>query len=280
MAAPKKSRKSSGPKNQYTAELSSSQLVLGITILMVFGLACFLLGVLIGKFDPSLRGDDLLAATPTETQQVTDASRSNAGAGANNSKPTVSKTTPKSTPPAPEAKSVETKRVVVSAKPATKPARPSHTTKPVATKPATTVPKSSSVSVSDIPPVETASNTKPVVASLKKPEVRAPASAPKSTTERAGNPTPPASPTPPVQTSAGEIWAIQIGAFKDATLAVVERKRLESKLPYKIDILRRPGEVWNRLVVGRHTSKDRAIILKQELITQHKLDAPFLVKRN
>ena len=44
MAPPKKSRKprATSPKNQYSAELTSGQLVMGITILMVFGLACFL----------------------------------------------------------------------------------------------------------------------------------------------------------------------------------------------------------------------------------------------
>jgi cell division septation protein DedD len=83
-----------------------------------------------------------------------------------------------------------------------------------------------------------------------------------------------------VQTSADESWAIQIAAFKDATLAEVERKRLESKLPYKIDILRRPGEAYSRLIVGHYPTKDKAITLKQELITKHKLDSPFPVKRN
>ena len=40
-------------RDKYTAELSSGQLVFGISILLVFGLTCFLLGILVGRFEPS-----------------------------------------------------------------------------------------------------------------------------------------------------------------------------------------------------------------------------------
>jgi hypothetical protein len=44
------------------------QLVIGVCILLMFGLGCFLLGVLIGKFDPSLR-DQMAAVGPGRTAE-------------------------------------------------------------------------------------------------------------------------------------------------------------------------------------------------------------------
>jgi len=52
-------------QDRYTAELSTGQLVIGVCILLMFGLGCFLLGVLIGKFDPTLRSEtEQRAANP------------------------------------------------------------------------------------------------------------------------------------------------------------------------------------------------------------------------
>jgi len=48
-------RKSAVEHDRYTAEMSTGQLVIGVCILLMFGLGCFLLGVLIGRIDPSLR---------------------------------------------------------------------------------------------------------------------------------------------------------------------------------------------------------------------------------
>ncbi len=39
-------------QDKYTAELSSGQLVLGLSALLIYGLACFMLGVVLGKFEP------------------------------------------------------------------------------------------------------------------------------------------------------------------------------------------------------------------------------------
>jgi cell division septation protein DedD len=60
MAKPKMSTrrpKSVLDQDRYTAELSTGQLVIGVCILLMFGLGCFLLGVLIGKFDPTLKNE-------------------------------------------------------------------------------------------------------------------------------------------------------------------------------------------------------------------------------
>ncbi|MDP7638306.1 MAG: SPOR domain-containing protein [Candidatus Hydrogenedentes bacterium] len=40
-------------QEMYRAELSSAQLVLGISVLLIFGLACFMLGIVVGKVEPA-----------------------------------------------------------------------------------------------------------------------------------------------------------------------------------------------------------------------------------
>src|SRR5262245_41785944 len=61
-------------ENRYTAELSTGQLVIGVCILLMFGLGCFLLGVLIGKFDPTLRPqtaqNDVNSRADEPTQEI------------------------------------------------------------------------------------------------------------------------------------------------------------------------------------------------------------------
>lgn len=71
MATPKMSTRrprSVLDQDRYTAELSTGQLVIGVCILLMFGLGCFLLGVLIGKFDPTLKpGLTTTASSPGDT---------------------------------------------------------------------------------------------------------------------------------------------------------------------------------------------------------------------
>ncbi len=68
MPTPNPSRskpKSFFDQDKYTAELSSGQLVYGIAILLLFGVACFALGVVVGKFEPAPRGSvPTMAAAP------------------------------------------------------------------------------------------------------------------------------------------------------------------------------------------------------------------------
>ncbi len=68
MPQPQRLKKSRNPRGRleeekYRAELTSGQLVIGICILMLFGLTCFLLGVLIGKFEVASRPE--MAAQPS-----------------------------------------------------------------------------------------------------------------------------------------------------------------------------------------------------------------------
>lgn len=85
--SPKKTNKAPG-RDTYTAQLTSGQLVIGVCILIVFGLACFMLGVLVGKFEPSPR-PDAARATPVR------------------SAPPAGETSSKTTKAAPPAKTVQ-----------------------------------------------------------------------------------------------------------------------------------------------------------------------------
>ena len=62
------SRKSKAVAGQdrYTAELSTGQLVIGMSILLMICLASFLMGVVVGKFDPSLNSQIALEALPVQ----------------------------------------------------------------------------------------------------------------------------------------------------------------------------------------------------------------------
>ena len=71
MPTPNPSRskpKSFFDQDKYSAELSSGQLVYGIAILLLFGVACFALGVVVGKFEPAPRViASKMAAAPGNT---------------------------------------------------------------------------------------------------------------------------------------------------------------------------------------------------------------------
>lgn len=69
--ARKQTTKRPAEQEKYRAELTSSQLVIGICILMMFGLACFLVGVLVGKFDAAPAPDQIARTeTPVSARTV------------------------------------------------------------------------------------------------------------------------------------------------------------------------------------------------------------------
>ncbi len=58
--------KSRADHDRYTAELSAGQLVIGMSILLMICLASFLMGVVVGKFDPSLNPEAALESPPIQ----------------------------------------------------------------------------------------------------------------------------------------------------------------------------------------------------------------------
>ena len=225
MAAPKKSRKSrtSAPKNQYSTELTSGQLVMGLAILMVFGLACFLLGVLIGKFDPTISKPVKFAQQPPAEQSTP---------LANND---VNKPTP--TPPENSTPTMEEKTVTIKRPPK----------QPVKT--ANSVPQTAQIVDTTTPPKKDPSPPKPE---------------PKTTVTKP--PKPPA-PTPAVAPKRG--WSVQAGAFKIISNAEREKGRIQPAIPHTIEIVRPPGSIYYKLLIGSYSTKAEAEKLKSELATKN-----------
>lgn len=87
-------------QDRYTAELSTGQLVIGVCILLMFGLGCFLLGVLIGKFDPTLKtaGVERSADDPGDDKRTPEIKVSELPA-ANNPPATVTQSVPPAAEP-------------------------------------------------------------------------------------------------------------------------------------------------------------------------------------
>ena len=238
MAVPNKSRKprSSTQKNQYSAELTSGQLVMGITILMIFGLACFLLGVLIGKVDPSMRDNQVQIAQTSQRGEI-------------------QRNEPKDT--APEIPKPEIVEKTIIAKPDPAPKQP--------VQPTNTVPQEAPVESSDLPPTA----PKPAPMPEPKPE---PAPAPKVIVkEEPIKPEPKVSPPPaptPASTNKGG-WYVQIGAFKELANAQKEKKRIESTYPHPITVMKPAGSSLHKLLIGTYPNKAAADKVRQELLPAH-----------
>lgn len=155
MVAPKKSRKprASTAKNQYSTELTSGQLVMGLTILMVFGLACFLLGVVIGKYDPTIpKPINIAQQTPSEQLKTIP------GKDNSKSRPAIPD---KSTP------HIEEKYIFVKREPKQD------------VKPADSVPQTAPIVSTDLPPGKTTATPDAKTVVAKTPKPTPPAAAPK-----------------------------------------------------------------------------------------------------
>jgi hypothetical protein len=275
----KKPRKSTNAtsRNQYTAELSSSQLVLGISILMIFGLACFLFGVVIGKTDPSIDGR-LARNVETPEKLVSEP----ADPPAKTKPPVKSETATKKTvneTPKPSTKSpvIEEKTIVVPQKTVEKPV-----------KPATQVPQSATVETTDLQPdtPATTNPTTPDAPEITRPKVEVPANTPTNAVQIAAvdtqptvkQPSPvatPVNPTPPTGTG----WYVQIAASRQRSNAEAEAARLQSKIPYTIDVYKPEGSVWTKLLIGRYATRDEADALRKELVAKYNLEQPVLFER-
>lgn len=67
MPSPKSRSKVAGNGDRLTAEFTSGQLVVAICVSLFFALTCFLLGVLVGKYDSASQGADTAAVSDTES---------------------------------------------------------------------------------------------------------------------------------------------------------------------------------------------------------------------
>jgi hypothetical protein len=241
--------RSSFSQEKYTAELSPGQLVIGVAILLVFGLACFLLGILIGKFDPSLQTAENVQSSPTTQTKMA----------------VVEQPAPKETPPPVK---METRK-----EPKADPPPAAKTTTQVAkTNPSSALPQAKPV-IEKKPPTE---KPKPPVEKPKPPIVKTETKPVVKPPEKAPIPAP-ITKKPAV---VGAQWTVQVASFRLETNAKKEQTRLEAKSPHKVDLLSKDARGYFRLAVGTFSDKAKAEKLEKELLTQYKFPTTWVAKRN
>jgi len=223
MARAKTSTRKSNPlsdKDRYTAELSTGQLVIGVCILLMFGLACFLMGVVIGKFDPTLAPD---AARQAQSVQTTPAPLERTAIARTQELPVAAPAETINAPPPEMRVPLQTEQPQAA---------------PVAETPDTTAnPPAQNQTETDLPK-EVAQE--PVKLAEVPPAVPAKAAQVETPT--------PAAPT-------GPSFGIQIAAFKTHDRAVVAKTDVETKTSYSAQVLPTSNGRLVRVVVGSYADK-------------------------
>jgi outer membrane biosynthesis protein TonB len=237
-------------QNRYSAELSTSQLVTGVCILLMFGLACFLLGVLIGRVDHS--NARMAANNPTvDEEPLTDepVKTSYRPADAESNQPPPELRIPPQTaktetkPPAPEPEKIEEAK-----------AR-----------------KPEPVSIDNPPAPEAKSEDLPATESAKQEPAPEPKTEPKSEPAPAPGKVAVATPEPklptpkqPANVLPKELdthYGIQIGFFTNRASADKVKATLESKSSYTVQVITTAGKKGYNVVVGDYADRqtsDRA----------------------
>lgn len=283
----KKPRKPvNSPKSQYSAELSPSQLVLGIAILLVFGLACFLFGVLVGKFDPSLNDRVVRVADSEQTAKLTEepvvsspstSPPAKASPSKTSTPPVKTETEPKKSDPPPAKPEIEeVKMTVTKAPPTEEPAKPSQ--------PSVSIPESAQVTATDLAPPEPDKPVASVSAEPKPPTVDVPAGTPvtaeivtaQATTE-APSVQEPQEPVKPAPVTSGK-WSVQLAAFGSKKNAETEKARLEKIMPYKLELYQSSDGSLTMVQAGRYATKEEADVFQKQLMDRYNVKG-FSVER-
>ncbi len=275
MATPKMSTrrpKSVLDQDRYTAELSTGQLVIGVCILLMFGLGCFLLGVLIGKFDPTLKP----SASGSIASSADDATTPEVKVAEVTVAPVPVSTEPSSTETSLPPEMRVPPRMLNDTTAATQDSTPpavtaTSTLDPNVTPPApTAVPSESSVAGA-------------VEAEIEKNRVAPPNAAPQAVDTSAAPPPaavttePPAEKTKPAEPeTAWKGYGVQIVAVaKDR--AETARKALESKSSYKARVLPHTKNNLYRVVVGPYSDQAAAVRARDDLRARHGYKDAFVL---
>jgi len=231
---------------RYTAELSTGQLVIGMSILLMMGLACFLMGVVVGKFDPSLNPDLARQAQPVRAtipaplptdRQTTSSANSTERESRVQITPPPELRIPRETEPRGARSAAST---------------PTDTTQKGVASPETQTERSA--------PKPATQNEKPLETPKKGADVprervtKAPAklSDPKST---------PLKPSPSVSSS----FAVQIAAFQTRQRAEVLKRDLEAQSPYKARIVSSASGRLFKVVVGSYADRQSVNKVRDDL---------------
>lgn len=249
-ASPRRGRSPLG-QEKYTAELSSGQLVIGVVILLMFGLACFLLGVLIGKFDPSLQPRVAQQASSPDNAEAADANRM---AAANPPQRTTDRTPParRDVPPAPSQ------------------SEPAVVGKQAPIQGTNLVPKeadhSKSNSISDEPEESPAAESSETLdgPSVSDPKVEV--------AEAPAEPAEPVRPEPaPDPPRAEEVYAVQIHAFRPSARARAENaaRDFAARSNYETFLAPSDNGQWLRVFAGKFVDRAAAARARDEIRRQY-----------
>lgn len=249
-------------QDRYTAELSTGQLVIGVCILLMFGLGCFLLGVLIGKFDPTLQPDSVQRAdnprvetSPPEIK-VSELPPS----------PAATTTSPASEPVLPPEMRAPANMIKEDPAPAPATTSPSTGAAEPPPPPAETTPLATSAAAPQEPSV-----SESVAAAAERNRIAPPTAQPQAVETKPAD-TPPApvatsTPAPAESTATLMPWkgyGVQIVAVaKDRAEGV--RKDLESKSSYKARVLPHARNDLYRVVVGPYADQPAATRARDDL---------------
>lgn len=263
-------------REKYTAELSSGQLVLGVCMLIAFGLACFMIGVLVGKFEPSPRGD-VARASPSATTQTAEEARSR-------------------TPSLPLSPLPE--RSTTDAPPNQNVSPPSRTSTvgphPPAKTPAVQAAPAESVSASPGPrPVPFPASSAPRQA----PNETVDAAAAAANTVPTGSPAPPAPELRPLEIDdemrpapaqdgppapaapAGPRFGVQIAALEQRRNAERLKRDVESMTAHSADLVEPPDSRLVLVIVGSYPDRAEAEKVRLELRDRYGYKDCFVVQR-
>lgn len=240
-------------KEKYTAELSSRQLVIGVCILIAFGLACFMLGVIVGRFEPL---EPQLTAENERTRTFVTTSNINPGKDLEtNTEPVVKKPVGNKTgPPSNRRESVRVGPDAVSA--ARQPRPPSRIEKPL-------VSKSAAESTPKTPPTPVAETP---TATPKKSEL--PSKDPRKIARAERTPTEPKESTsspPSARDVTADVWTVQIGVFGIRKNAAQIKARIDAKTSYTAELVDSADRKSVTVIVGKYASLAEAVKARDQL---------------
>lgn len=254
-------------RERYTAELSTTQLVIGVCILLMFGLGCFLLGVLIGKFDPSLR-DQMAQVLPDEPETVPNPIDDRGAApkttrGILNGTVNIEDRPPHNLLKEPAAQPLESVTSGTTTLPPS--AQPSEA--------ATGTPTSTAaVAQSSVPGSSASAEPPPAEPSRPEPAVTAPPLQPSAAVAP-----PPAQAQPPAPAASTQgIYGVQIIAASRPRAETVKRD-IESRSPYKAEVIAIDGDRLCKVVVGRFQDERSALAARNDLRTKYPFKDAFVI---
>ena len=244
MATTGRSQKSKSvlDRDRYTADFTSGQLVIAICSLLLTALLCFLLGVVVGRYERGIERSRLAEVAQEAVAEVKEIPA-----------PVIAQPPPAPPKPVVQAVPAPVARVEPPVEPAPVPEAPVHVVQSGEPKPITAAPLPDEPTARPTPVVEPPAPA-PTPAPAPQPAAVPPAPAPQ----------PAAAPAPAVsEASSGSRFGIQLAAFGDMGNAQKARERLLKNSQLEADLVQ-AGQ-WVRVIIGDYRDRKEAEAACEEL---------------